>query len=336
MNMKKIRMFHSKSAHFLTILRIGGTFQPRRRCRDRNVPITYIIALFLFVFCASGFAQDKIVAIVNNEVITQNDLDEFVKFTLMELKTEYSEEQLSSQIPSMRQELLDRLIDDRIILQEAKNNKISVDNNRISAKIAEIKKHYPSEAAFQEGLKRQGMAEADLENKIRDQLLMYSIIDSKIRPKVVIRPSEVTEFYAQHAQDFQFVTVWEMDSLSLDEEAKAVEISDAVKKGGAFDDLAKKYSLAINKLKARKGELRKDVEDALLKLKPQEVSEPIKIENKYYLFRMNNIIPARQQSLSDSQDTIYTLLYNKKMQEEMVKWLDELKKHAYIKKIASE
>ncbi len=66
-------------------------------------------------------------------------------------------------------------------------------------------------------------------------------------------------------------------------------------------------------------------------LKPSETSSPIKIEDDYYVFKLENIIPPRQQNLSEVQDSIYNLLSEKKMQEGMAKWLDELKKQSYTK-----
>ena len=71
----------------------------------------------------------------------------------------------------------------------------------------------------------------------------------------------------------------------------------------------------------------------LFNLKVGEVSEPLKIKDSYYVFKLNKINPARQQLLSEVQDSIHEVIYEKKMQEEMVKWVDELKKKAYIKKM---
>ena len=81
----------------------------------------------------------------------------------------------------------------------------------------------------------------------------------------------------------------------------------------------------------KNGQFKKDVEDALLKLKVNEVSEPLDIENRYYIFRLNNIIPPRKLSLSEAQENIHSYLFNKKMQEGLLKWLDELRKQSYIK-----
>ncbi len=86
------------------------------------------------------FAQDKIVAIVNKDIITQKDLNDFINFMRVQLSTQYQGKQLESKIQSMKLDLLDKLIEDRLILQKAKKDNMGIDPDRIKAKINEIKK----------------------------------------------------------------------------------------------------------------------------------------------------------------------------------------------------
>jgi parvulin-like peptidyl-prolyl isomerase len=231
----------------------------------------------------------------------------------------------------MKQEFIDRLIEDRIILQEARKNKFTIDENRVKARIAEIKRQYPSDSVFEEALRMQGLVQADIESKVRDQMLMFGIIENKVRSKIVVSPAEVTDFYQKNPGSFKSPQVWEFDFMALESKDLAGEISQAVKKGQSLENLSGKYSLSVNKLSMKEGQFKKDAEDVLLKLKVNDVSEPVKIEDKYYIFRLNNIIPPRQLSLSEAQENIHSYLFGKKMQENLAKWLDELKKQSYIK-----
>ena len=299
--------------------------------------LKFWILFFALAFCIlclapCSFAQDKIVAIVNNDVITQKDLDDFINFMRMQLAAEYKGEELENKIQSMKSDLLDKLIEDRLILQEANKNNIKIDEDRVKVKINEIKKHYSSDSEFQSELSQRGLVQADIESKIREQLLMYNIIDLKIRSKIIIKPTEVTEFYQKNTEEFVLPEQREFEPITLGEEKFAKEIYNNLKNGQKLEDLIMRYSLSVNKVKAIKGEqLRKDIEDVVFKMKPGEVSEPIKIEDKYYLFKLDSIIPPSQQKLSEVQDRIYAFLFNKKMQEELIKWLDEIKAHSYIK-----
>lgn len=278
------------------------------------------------------FAQDKIVAVVNDEIITQKDLNDFVNFMRMQLSVELTGEQLEQKIKSMKADLLDKLIEDRLILQEAKKNKVLVDENRVKAKIDEIKGRYGREAEFQAALVQQGLTQADLELRLREQLLMYSIIESKIKSKIIIRPSEVTEFYQKNIEEFKTPEEREFQSLTTKDGDSAQKIADDLKKGGDFSETAKKYSLEAKNFNAKQGgELRAELEGAIFLLNPGEISQPLKIEDTFYIFKLIKIIPFRQESLIEAQDKIQEFVFNKKMQEDLLLWLTELKKNAYIK-----
>jgi parvulin-like peptidyl-prolyl isomerase len=232
----------------------------------------------------------------------------------------------------MKKDLLDRLIEDRLILQEAKKNDLKIDENRVRAKMDEIKRGYKQDSEFQDALAKQGLVQADVELRIREQLLMYNIVDAKVRGRIIVNPGEVTDFYNKNIEDFKLTETRELEAISIQDKNTASEISDNLKNGQALPDLIKKYSLSVNKLSAtKKGQLRQDIENVVFKLKQGEISGPVKIQDTYYIFKLDNIVPGRLQTLSEAQDKIYAFLFDKKIQEELTKWLDELKIHAYIK-----
>jgi parvulin-like peptidyl-prolyl isomerase len=102
--------------------------------------------------------------------------------------------------------------------------------------------------------------------------------------------------------------------------------------GQKLEDLATRYTFTTNTLSAWQGQdLRKEIEETVFKLGLGEVSEPVKVDRQYYVFKLDNIIGSHQLSLAQSQDKIQTYLFEKKVQEALVKWLDEIKKQSYIK-----
>lgn len=279
------------------------------------------------------FAQDKIIAIVNKDIITQKDLNDFVNFMRVQLSTEYRGKELESKIQSMKLDLLDKLIEDSLILQEAKKAGIRINPERIKAKINDIRRQYPSDNEFQMALFKQGLVQADIERKISEQLLMYSVIDREIRNKIIIKPVEVTDFYQENIKQFVSAEQREFESVTVDNEGLAEEVYGKLKGGQeGFENIANNYLLAINKLRFSKdGQLKKDVEEALFKMNVGQVSMPIKIDNNYYIFILNNIISSRQQTLPEVQDSIQAELFNSRMQKALAKWIDELRAHSYIK-----
>lgn len=283
-------------------------------------------------FLVSCFAQDKIVAIVNNDAITQKDLGDFVNFMRMQLSQELKEDELENRIESLKSQLLEKLIEDRLILQEAKKNNIRISEGRVKARIDEVRKRYQTEADFQRALIQQGLTLADIELKIKEQLLTYSVIDIKVKSKIIVKPFEVTDFYYKNIEKFKTPEQREVSSMAIDGVALANDLFKQLNRGGDFSDISSKYSLIVNRLRIhRNGELRLEAEEVIFKLKIGEISRPFKINDSFYIFRLDDIIAVRQQTLPEAQEAIYAFLLDKKMQEELERWLTDLKKKSYVK-----
>ncbi len=294
--------------------------------------VFFVTAYSLQLTVYSLFAQDKIVAIVNNDVITQKDLDEFANFMRMQFSQELKGRELETKIQSMKLDLLIKLIDDRLILQEARKAGFTIDDARVKARIEEIKKRYGQKGGFQGYLTQHGLTYADIELKVREQLLTYGIMQQKIRNKITVNPSEVTAYYENNPQKFKLSEQREIEVLTLQDQALAEELSVKLKEGQELSELAQQHSLAVDSLTVLKGnQLREDIEKIVFGLSADEISDPVKIEEVFYIFKLNNIILPRQQTLAEAQGEIYDFLFNKKMQESLNKWLDELKNHSYIK-----
>jgi parvulin-like peptidyl-prolyl isomerase len=238
---------------------------------------------------------------------------------------------VEAKISEMRKDLLDRLVEDRLILQEAKKSDIKVDQNRVMARVDEIRKRYDSDRDFQAELAKQGMVTADIETRIREQMLMYYIVEQKVRSKIVVTPEEVTAFYQNNKDKFIMPEQREIESLSTDKEEVIRDLYAKLQKGKGMKELADESGLKVSAFTSRKGELRPDIEEIVFKLQQGQVYAPAKIKDTYYIFKLNNIIPPRPQILSEVTNEIQKYLFDRKMQERLSAWLDEIKKKSYIK-----
>ena len=290
------------------------------------------LILLLFCFPCGLYAQDMMVAVVNNEVITQKDLNDFLNFMRMQYSRELSGKELEEKVSSIKQDLLQRLIEDRIMLQQAKTDKITIEPARIKAKLNEIKKRYSRESDFERDLGKQGLVQADLENKIREQMLTFSVVERNVRNKVVIRPEEVTDFYNQNKGKFIKPEERILTVIILQDESSAKSLTYYLRLGEKLESLASRYVFTFDTLSVSQGQdLRREIEGVVFKLGISEVSEPVNIDGQYYIFILDEILVSRQMNLAESQDKIHAYLFDKKLQERLTIWLNELKKQSYIK-----
>ncbi|HPL83048.1 MAG TPA: SurA N-terminal domain-containing protein [Candidatus Omnitrophota bacterium] len=291
-----------------------------------------LVFLVVFFFINSAGAKDEIVAIVNQDAITSKDFTDFLNFMRLQFSERYKGKELEDKVSEAKADLLNRLIEDRLILQEAKKNNIVIDEARIKSRINEAKKDYPTEAQFQAELMKQGLTQADIEKKIEEQFMMFNIVEKEVRSKIFIKPEEITDFYSKNKKAFNSGEGRELEAISLENMDLARTVVYSLKSGAKLSDLAARYPLTLNRLNVNQGdELRKEIEDVVTKLGLNEVSEPVEIGGKFYIFKLINITPSKELALGQVQERIRNILLEQKMQESLTRWLDELKKNSYIK-----
>ncbi|MCM8763025.1 MAG: peptidyl-prolyl cis-trans isomerase [Candidatus Omnitrophica bacterium] len=296
----------------------------------KKIILLYLIFSILCLTQGIG-AQDKIVAVVNREIITQSDVNNFSKFIRMQLATQYHGKDLEEKFFEIMPRILERLIEDKLIIQEAKKEGIKIDEARIKAALEEMKRQYPSENAFREDIVRQGLTQADIEDKIRNQLMMQAIIEIKIRNKIRINPKEVTDFYQQHQDELNKPASRDVLSISIPDAVTARRVWEDLKKKDDFSEVAHSYNLQVNELgQIQPGQLKKELDEIISLLAVGEISDIVKFDNKFYIFKLQRINPPQKRSFEEVKQDIYNYIFEQKMQDAMDKWLNELKAKAYI------
>jgi len=303
---------------------------PRRYPKSLSTLSIIILSALLFT-PHPLYAEDKIIAVVNNDIITSKDYNDFLTFLRMQLAAKYSGRELESKIQSMKLDLLDRLIEDKLILQEAKKAGIVIDEGRVKAKMDEIRERYPSEGAFDLSLAKQGLTRADIQGRMREQLLMLAIVDGKIKNKIIVNPQEVTAFYEKNKEKFKSPEGRVISSIKVEKPGQLHEVESALRKNCDMKGVADRYNLPFDTIEAYKGgELSEEVEKVVFDIGEGKFSRPLKINESFFIFKVEKIKGPRNLSLPEVQNEIYTVLFEDKMQAALVKWLDELKKQSYI------
>ena len=295
------------------------------------IRIIFLI-LCLGFLCSVVFPEDGLVAIVNKEVVTQKDLDDFVSFMRMQFSVQYSEEEAERKINEMLSDLIKRLIEDRLIMQAANKEDIVIDPMRIKARVEQIKRRYPSEADFKAEIEAQGMSLGELELKIKEQLLMAQIIDRKIKSKVVVKPQEVTDYYNAHAQEFIMPERRLVRAIIINDSSLVDSVKTSISEYRDLEAISREHSLEINELGwVISRQLKSGIADIVFDSEAGSLRSYLDPESgSFYILEVESVKPPEQAALAYVQDEIYRLLFEKKMQEEMVKWLDELRAGAYI------
>jgi len=289
-----------------------------------NKSIGAFIMLVLFLVPGSSCAApDSIAAIVNKDIITLKELNDYAAFTGMQ--------EQGARVKS-RQELLAKLIEDRLILQEARRSGLKADEARVKARVEDIKSKYPSEAVFQQTLLEQGLVQSDLEEKISEQMLMYEVINKQVKSRVTVDPQEITSYFEEDKKLFKLPEQRSVEYIVTREEDKAAKFYAALKDAKGFGEAAAAAGVTPGTLQLFKnGQFKKNIEDVVFSLKTGEFSYPLKAENEFYVFRVTGVVEPRRQKLDEVREEIRDILFTRKFQEGLASWLDKLKAKAYIK-----
>ncbi len=301
----------------------------------------------------------RIIAVVNDEVITQVELDRALAPIYLQLQTSTKPEELAAKVEEIQGRILQQLIEERLMLQEArKPHLVEVAKGKIGSPqpitvteaegeelLTETTSKFESPEAFTEALSDQGLTVEDLKSRYRDQITIRKLVDRQINSRITISPAEVTAYYQNHQKDFfvpqavqvSVILIRPKESLDLAQaNRQAQDLQQQLLQGGNFSDLAQRYSDGPNaKTGGRVGFLEqgkglKEIDQVLFTLKPGEISPVIKTPIGFYIFRVESIRPGRQATLEEVQTQVRDRLFQEKGSSRYKEWIAKLKEDAYI------
>lgn len=301
-----------------------------------------LAAIFLLLPSATGDAEviEGIAAIVNDEIITCSEFEERLMPYLLYINKNYHEEKKEERIVRMKEEVLDELIKEKLLLFEAKKKGIRITEGEIEREITNIKKRLGSSE------KKHNLAEKKLKKRLEEQLLVMKLIDIEFNGKIEIpSETEIIEFFKQHRSNFKepesvairHITVEVKGETKWIKAKKQIEdIHKQLLKGGDFSKLAKKYS---GEQKANQNgnlefisrrKLLPEFKNAISTLKVGEISSVIRTAQGYHIIKLESIKESRQKEFSEVRQEIENQLYHLKLEEAVNILGENLKEKAYI------
>ncbi len=309
-----------------------------------------LAALLVFGVSARGEAgtANRIVAIVNDDVITEADVTSRVS------------ELLDAQPPTtantpdaagVHQAMLRHLIEQRLILQEAKRLNITIGADAIDDRFEKIREKFDSDEALTAALTQSVLTKEGLKEQIRQQLMVDRLIDAKVRSTISVSPQEVAKELEGHPEVVKAGDRVRASHLLIrvtdarpEEKARALieDIHRQLSGGADFAQLAKQYSEDPHAESSgsmgwvAQGELLPALDQVLFTLEAGQLSGPIQTRLGFHLVRVDERRTATSLSLLEANTTVYQHLYELKFKEAFQRWLAELLRKAYIEIIPLE
>lgn len=160
--------------------------------------ISLLLALgFIFTAPQAGHAVTKasIAATINSEMITALQLEKNVKLAVL-AKGKDIKKISSQELNEIEKTVLQDLIKESVLVQEAKNQKISVSDKEVDAEInASVQRAGLTKEAFLKDLAKQGYDEAFYREKVRNNLLTQKLINRNVLRKIIVTNDEIVNYY---------------------------------------------------------------------------------------------------------------------------------------------
>lgn len=305
---------------------------------------------------AHAETTNRIAAVVNDEVITEGDIKAHMSALLQQGDSPAG---VDAHSPQMRQAMLERIIDERLLIQAAKDAGLTVEPTEISQELQVLRGRLDTKAAYEQMLQEAGLTEEQLKTKIREKLFIQQVIDRQVRSKIVISPAELASLAAsspapavgaappstsptsqqageQVLADHILIRVNEERS---EDRARAIaeDLSKRLANGADFSSMAQDYSEDPHAAEGgrlgwvRPGELLPALERAVAQLKPGQISEPIRTKLGFHLLKVEERKSVSDAEAMQSRQRLEQQLYANKFRQAMTSWLAELRQHAYIK-----
>lgn len=288
---------------------------------------------------------DKVIVVVNGETITQAELDAASASTIEKLRTEFKGEELAREAEAGKKEVLNRMIEDKLILNEAKKRNVEAADSEIEDRLNEVKSNFDSNEKFDEILQEEGVALNDLKQRYADQIRVAKLLEIEVRRKVIVNPTESFEYYNLRKEEFVEPEQARLKNILIrpegdltDEDARLLseKILGFLKAGENFDELALKYSKGPNPDRGgdlgfvKRGQMLEAIEDVVFNLEGGQISEVIKTQLGYHIFKVEEKKPERMKEFNEVKDEIEKRLFFEKGKKRYQEWIEELKKNAYI------
>lgn len=315
----------------------------------KKIRVILLMLLLALVFSADLNARqvlvDRIVAIVNDEIITLAELERFKNLL-------YVESPQKPAGPEANLQLLNQLVEKKLMLQEAKTLEIDVSETQLQEAIDDVvrKSGTPLEE-FKKTLEESGISFEEYRQLMKSELIQSQLIGQKVQAKIGISDAEVEAYYNEKIKPgekpgarvrIQQILLPVPKTASDEEiaeiEKTAAEAHQQLMDGEVFGKMAVAYSQGPAAKTGgdlgyfHRGEILPELEKAAFAMEPGEISPVIRTVVGFHIIKLlDKDLTEQDRSWRDHEMDVKNLLYGRKYENAFKAWMAGLKEKAYIK-----
>jgi peptidyl-prolyl cis-trans isomerase SurA len=300
--------------------------------------LLYLVVLLVLGFASEAFAVErnvsKIAAVVNGEMITVLELQ---RNTLAEM----ARRRMPPDDPrrdAVQFDILDSMINDILIRQEAKRYKVAISDAEIEAELERnISRSGIAPEKFDAELKSQGYTRQQYKERLGNMMLRQRMTTFMIARKVFVTPAEVADYYDKNKAEMVSEKTVDFSVIVLPEKLPVKSIYDQMRSGSLkFEEAARKYSADRSAAEGGKlaavpwDKMPPDMQRLLGSLADGQMSPLLRTQGGFVILRRDTVKEAKALSLQEAAPRIEEILKAPLLEERFKEYTSQLRSKAVI------
>ncbi len=310
--------------------------------------------LLIGLACGAVAAEvtDRIVAVVNDEVITLAELNRGFEPYAQNIEANYKGNDKEATLQQNKKVFLQRLIDQLLIEQQAKKagaGFTAVSDEEVMNVVRDmLAKNNLSMENYVKKLAAEGNSLEAVKKEIRGQMLRMRLLRKEVQSKIVITDEEIGDFYDKHRQDYEGAEAVRIKQILLpvaagadkktreSVKAQAQQLRERISKGEPFEILAAQYSKGPAASQGgdigfvERGVMVPEVEKAAFSLPAGQVSDVIETEMGFHIIAVVDKRGAGLKPLPMVRNEIKAKIEDEKVTKKYDEWIEDLRKKSFI------
>lgn len=304
-----------------------------------------LTAFIVFLVFPPGalFAEtvDRIVAVINDSVITQSELNAVAASASDKFNPEDKKD--AKKMADLKAGVLDAIIEQKLVKQASDKAGIEVSEKEIDNAVEEVKKqnNMPQEA-FLLALAQNGLTLREYREQVKEQIRQVKFIDKEFRSRITVPDEDVGDYYKHNIGEFIGPASFRIRLIFLSggsvkrQLAKFGAVKEGLVNGREFAALAREYSDSPTAGAGgdlgyvKPGEIDKELEALAWKLKPGEVGAPVFKAEGIYILKIEDLKHSEPKPFEEVRDQIRDKIFKRIMDARFAFWIKEVKKYAHI------
>jgi len=288
---------------------------------------------------------DRVVAVVNKEVITWSELYKMMELELTDQLKALREEERKNIFKDNEGLFLEKLIDIRLQIQEARRLGLEATSDEVTEAIENIKKKYSlTENTLKDSIVKEGFTFEEYKKRLSEQITVSKLVSQQIRSKIVVSDGEVKKYMEENKERFNVDQTFRLRQIFFkkpenDVDKKAIEdransVIQKLKAGEDFSALAKEYSedpsgrLGGDLGFIKKNLLAKEFIDVINTMKTGDFSNPFWSEKGIHILKLEEKVSEK--SMDEMREDVRRQLAEDQFSERYKNWIKGLREKSYI------